>query len=102
MRRHWQLACCAFPFCCYLQGHASAEETVAGSRGGEPPAREAWSPAFQAGREKRVQVDAFSDVVRHWRYVNAQAERIMGKTREELLGKVVWEVRPTRIGSTFF
>jgi hypothetical protein len=26
MRRHWQLACCAFSFCWYSQGHAPATE----------------------------------------------------------------------------
>ncbi len=48
--------------------------------------------------------DAFICIDRHWRYsyVNAQAEHVMGKTCEELLGRGVWEVWPTQIGSTFF
>ena len=38
----------------------------------------------------------------HYRYVNAQAEHILGKRREELLGRSVWKIWPTQIGSTFF
>src|SRR5947209_6858537 len=48
--------------------------------------------------------DALICIDRYWcyRYVNAQAEHILGKRREELLGRGVWEVWPTQIGSTFF
>ncbi len=42
--------------------------------------------------------DALICIDRHWHYsyVTAQAEHVMGKTHEELLGRVVWEVWPTR------
>src|SRR6266487_5274086 len=48
--------------------------------------------------------DAFICIDRHWccSYVNAQAEHIFRRKREELLGRDVWEVWPTRIGSTFY
>jgi len=38
--------------------------------------------------------DAFVSVDRHWQftYVNQHAEEVLGKTREELLGRNVWEV----------
>ncbi len=40
----------------------------------------------------------------HWRcsYVNAQAEHIFRRKREELLGRDVWEVWLAKIGSTFY
>ena len=38
-----------------------------------------------------------------WRfaYVNAEAERLLGRPREELLGGVVWELFPATVGSVF-
>ena len=47
--------------------------------------------------------DAFYTLDREWRYtyVNAEAERIQGKTRAELIGKVVWEVFPEAVGTVF-
>ncbi|WP_017721225.1 PAS domain S-box protein [Kamptonema formosum] len=48
--------------------------------------------------------DAFFALDRQWRltYINRQAEQIMQKKREELLGKNVWEVFPETAGSVFF
>ncbi|MFL5695028.1 MAG: PAS domain S-box protein [Ktedonobacteraceae bacterium] len=48
--------------------------------------------------------DALICIDRYWlyRYVNAQAEHILGKRQEELLGKCVWELWPSQIGSIFF
>ena len=36
-----------------------------------------------------------------WRYtyVNAAAERLLGRSRDELLGRVVWEVYPGELGT---
>lgn len=47
--------------------------------------------------------DGFVTLDRDWRftYVNAQAERLLHKTREELLGCNVWEKFPEAVGSTF-
>jgi PAS domain S-box-containing protein len=40
--------------------------------------------------------DAFIAYDKNWRYtyVNKQAEKILGKTRKELLGKIIWDVYP--------
>ncbi len=47
--------------------------------------------------------DAFYGLDRQWRftYVNRRCEEYLGKTREELLGKVLWEVFPMVVGSPF-
>ena len=47
--------------------------------------------------------DAFYAFDRGWRftYVNRKAEALMGRSREELLGRDVWEVYPDAVGSEF-
>ncbi|WP_420130358.1 PAS domain S-box protein [Longimicrobium sp.] len=62
-------------------------------------------------REAREQVttilesitDAFFAVNREWRftYVNHEAERLLQRSREELLGRVVWNEFPEAVGATF-
>jgi len=44
---------------------------------------------------------AFLSVDREWRftYLNAQGERLFGRSREELLGRVLWEEYPDLIGT---
>ena len=46
---------------------------------------------------------AFYSLDRDWRftYVNAEAERLLGRRREELLGGVIWELFPAAVGSDF-
>jgi PAS domain S-box-containing protein len=46
---------------------------------------------------------AFYSLDREWRftYVNAEAERLLGSTREELLGGVLWDLFPGTVGSDF-
>jgi serine phosphatase RsbU (regulator of sigma subunit)/PAS domain-containing protein len=46
---------------------------------------------------------AFYSLDREWRfaYVNAEAERLLGRSREELLGGVVWDLFPDAVGSAF-
>ena len=46
---------------------------------------------------------AFFSLDREWRftYVNAEAERVLGRTREELLGGSIWELFPAAVGSDF-
>ncbi|PRY47701.1 PAS domain S-box-containing protein [Geodermatophilus tzadiensis] len=46
---------------------------------------------------------AFFALDREWRftYVNAEAERVLHRSREELLGGVVWELFPAAVGSDF-
>jgi PAS domain S-box-containing protein len=47
--------------------------------------------------------DGFQAFDREWRYVylNQRAEQILGKKREELLGKVYWEEYPEAVGTEF-
>ena len=46
---------------------------------------------------------AFYSLDRNWRfsYVNAEAERLLGRGRDELLGGSVWELFPDAVGSIF-
>ena len=48
--------------------------------------------------------NAFICLDRQWRvtYINLQAESLLQKTREDLLGKILWEVFPEALGSTFY
>jgi len=48
--------------------------------------------------------DAFVFFDHQWQYVyiNEQAERLLQKTRQELLGQVVWEVFPDAVGTTTY
>ncbi|MCW2698965.1 MAG: putative sensor protein [Blastococcus sp.] len=45
----------------------------------------------------------FYSLDRNWRFthVNAEAERLLGRTREDLLGKVLWDDWPAAINSIF-
>jgi PAS domain S-box-containing protein len=47
--------------------------------------------------------DGFFALDRQWRYVyvNQQAEQLVGRTRGELLGRVVWDAFPPLVGSTW-
>jgi PAS domain S-box-containing protein len=46
---------------------------------------------------------AFYALDRQWRftYVNAEAERMLGRRRDELLGGVIWDLFPATVGSDF-
>jgi PAS domain S-box-containing protein len=46
---------------------------------------------------------AFISFDREWRftYVNAEAERVLGRDREELLGGDIWQLFPAAVGSDF-
>src|SRR5919107_3411984 len=48
--------------------------------------------------------DAFYAVDREWRftYVNGKAEELWGRSREELLGKNIWEEFPEAVGSASY
>ena len=45
----------------------------------------------------------FYSLDREWRFthVNAEAERLLGRSREELLGRVLWEEFPAAVNSVF-
>jgi PAS domain S-box-containing protein len=47
--------------------------------------------------------DGFISVDHQWRctHVNRQAQVLLGKTAEELVGEIIWEVFPTGVGGTF-
>jgi len=47
--------------------------------------------------------DAFFSLDKNWRYtyLNAQAENVVCKKREELLNKVIWDVFPETLGTPF-
>ncbi|HKH76126.1 MAG TPA: PAS domain-containing protein, partial [Rubrobacteraceae bacterium] len=48
--------------------------------------------------------DAFFALDRRWRftYVNREAERLLSRSREELIGRDLWEQFPRAAGSTFY
>ena len=48
--------------------------------------------------------DGFLTLDTDWRftYVNAEAERLVSKSREEMIGKVVWEVFPESVDTAFY
>ncbi|MHC0064516.1 GAF domain-containing protein [Nostoc sp. UIC 10890] len=48
--------------------------------------------------------DGFFALDKKWRftYINGQAERLLQKTQNELLGKNIWEAFPEIIGTTFY
>lgn len=64
--------------------------------------------AVAAANQKNMTIlesisDAFYTVNHDWRfiYVNAQAEKYLERSREELLGQNLWEKFPTAVGSVF-
>ena len=69
----------------------------------------AWDITARREAESRVarvlesMSAAFYSLDRDWRfgYVNAEAERLLGRTRGELLGGVIWELFPAAVGSAF-
>ncbi|MEM2143344.1 MAG: PAS domain-containing protein [Candidatus Thorarchaeota archaeon] len=48
--------------------------------------------------------DAFFTLDRQWRftYVNDEAERLLARRREELIGRSVWEAFPEAVGGPFY
>ena len=52
------------------------------------------SAAERLGRVLETMSTAFFTLDRDWRftYLNAEAERILGRRRDELIGEVIWEV----------
>jgi PAS domain S-box-containing protein len=48
--------------------------------------------------------DGFYAIDRDWRfsYVNAQAEQMLQRPRQEMLGKNIWEAFPEAVGGTFY
>ncbi len=67
----------------------------------------AQEAALASAQQVRTILDsitaAFFSVDREWRftYLNDQYERMVGRKREELLGRVVWEEFPAAVGTRF-
>ncbi|MDQ3922786.1 MAG: PAS domain S-box protein, partial [Actinomycetota bacterium] len=75
----------------------------------EAEERERMLAREQAAREQATNIlesisDAFFAVDHEWRftYVNSKAEELWGRSREELLGKNIWEEYPQAEGSEFY
>jgi PAS domain S-box-containing protein len=65
--------------------------------------REAERARSQTERILTSITDAFFSLDREWRfaYVNDQAEQLLARSREELLGRNLWEEFPEALGTTF-
>ena len=59
---------------------------------------------FDATRILESITDAFFALNHEWRftYLNTQAERLLGRTRAELLGRNVWEEFPATVEAAFY
>ena len=57
----------------------------------------------RVARVLETMTSAFFSLDREWRfaYVNSEAERVLGRTREELLGGDLWDLFPAAVGSEF-
>ena len=57
----------------------------------------------RVARVLEIMKSAFFSLGRDWRftYVNAEAERVLGRPRDELIGGSVWELFPAALGSDF-
>ncbi len=69
---------------------------------------EAAKAQAEADQEKVASIlesvtDAFFALDEHWRFtfLNPQAERLLSRTREELLGRNIWDEFPKAVGSAF-
>ena len=61
------------------------------------------SAAARVTRVLEAMPAGFYSLDREWRFthVNAEAERLLGRSREELLGRVLWEEWPAAVNSVF-
>ncbi|MGY1811343.1 SpoIIE family protein phosphatase [Blastococcus sp. SYSU D00820] len=64
---------------------------------------EARAVDFRVARVLESMPAGFYSLDHEWRFthVNAEAERLLGRTREELLGRVLWEAFPAAVNSAF-
>jgi PAS domain S-box-containing protein len=88
----------------HLRGYAKVTRDITARK--EAEERERVLVQERAAREQVTAIlesisDAFYAVDYEWRftYINRKAEEIWGRSREELLGKNVWEVFPDAVGS---
>jgi PAS domain S-box-containing protein len=87
-----------------LRGFAKVTRDITARK--EAEERERLLVREQAARERATEIlesisDAFYTVDEEWRftYVNGKAEELWGRSREELLGKNIWEEFPHAVGS---
>jgi serine phosphatase RsbU (regulator of sigma subunit)/PAS domain-containing protein len=82
---------------CDARGNPEAMLGVAQDR------TEAHTAAERVGRTLETIDEAFYSVDHDWRftYVNAKAEQLLRRTRDELLGASIWEEFPAAVGSPF-
>ncbi len=68
-----------------------------------PPPEAAFGAGSDAARILENISDAFYALDNNWRftYLNAQAERLLSRTRADLLGRNVWEEFPSAVGTSF-
>jgi PAS domain S-box-containing protein len=85
-----------------LRGFAKVTRDITARK--EAEVRERLLVREQAARERATDIlesinDAFYAVDREWRftYVNGKAEKLWGRSREELLGKNLWEELPEAV-----
>ncbi len=90
-----------------LRGFAKVTRDITTRK--EAEERERMLAREQAAREQATNIlesisDAFFAVDHEWRftYVNSKAEELWGRSREELLGKNIWEGFPQAEGSEFY
>jgi PAS domain S-box-containing protein len=83
-----------------LRGPSGAAERMLGAAYDSTDVRDSQARTL---RVLETMSAAFYSLDTDWRftYVNAEAERILGRDREELLGGVLWELFPATVGSDF-
>ncbi len=87
-----------------LHGAKAAEGQYAQLARHHTSRAEAWSTKRRLSEILESITDAFFALDSLWRftYVNAKAEELVGRSRQELLGKNVWELFPEAKGTRFF
>ncbi|MCE5325849.1 MAG: PAS domain S-box protein [Planctomycetaceae bacterium] len=86
------------------QGNVIAASAIARDVSADRAAREALSQMHRRLVNVLESItDAFCSIGRDWRftYVNHEAQRIFGKSPEDLLGRSIWDVFPDAIGTRF-
>ena len=83
-----------------LRGPSGAAERMLGAAYDSTEVHESQA---RTARVLETMSAAFYSLDPSWRftYVNAEAERILGRDRDELLGGVLWELFPATVGSEF-
>jgi serine phosphatase RsbU (regulator of sigma subunit)/PAS domain-containing protein/anti-sigma regulatory factor (Ser/Thr protein kinase) len=83
-----------------LAGPAGTAVRVLGAAYDTTPVQEGEA---RVARVLEAMPSAFFQLDRQWRfrYVNARAERLLGRSREELVGGLIWELFPDAVDSDF-